>query len=288
MSVRKFFLPLSGPVSSEVALHTALLLTKRFNAHLEVLYIRTDTRDIAPLASEGMSGAMIEQMITAAEKDGSSRTRMLQQLFFAVTEMHAVSTAEPVFGTLTPSASFTSVAGREDEIIAFNARLSDLTIVPHPGAGEDVASADALHAVLFDSGRPVLLAPLTRPVSIGKRIAVAWNGRSNGAAALGSAIAFIREAEAVRVLASPEYGRRGPTAEDVVKYIAHHGVTADIGSFSSIDREVGAGLLHAAEDFRADLMAMGAYSSSRLRELILGGVTRYVLENADLPVIMNR
>jgi nucleotide-binding universal stress UspA family protein len=265
-----------------------LLLTKRWNAHLQVLYIRTDTRDIAPLAAEGMSGAMIEQMITSAEKDSSSRTRKLREMFIAATEAHAVSTAEPVFGTQTPSASFTSVAGREEEIIAHRARLSDLTIVPHPGAGEDVASADALHAVLFDSGRPVLLAPFTRPVSIGKRIAVAWNGMSNAAAALGSVISFIREAEAVRVLASPEYCRRGPTAEDVVDYIAHQGVAADIGRFSSIDREVGAGLLQAAEDFQADLMSMGAYSSSRLRELILGGATRYVLENADLPVIMNR
>jgi nucleotide-binding universal stress UspA family protein len=288
MSVRKFFLPLSGPVSSEVALHTALLLTKRFNAHLQVLYIRTDTRDIAPLAGEGMSGAMIEQMITSAERDSSSRTRTLLELFMAATEAHAVGTAEPVFGTQTPSASFTSIAGREEEIIAHQARLADLTIVPHPGVGEDVASADALHAVLFDSGRPVLLAPFTRPVSIGKRIAVAWNGLSNAAAALGSAIPFIREAEAVRVLTSPEYCRRGPAAQDVVDYIAYQGVTADIGNFSSIDREVGAGLLRAAEDFQADLMSMGAYSSSRLRELILGGVTRYVLENADLPVIMNR
>jgi nucleotide-binding universal stress UspA family protein len=65
-------------------------------------------------------------------------------------------------------------------------------------------------------------------------------------------------------------------------------VTADIGRFSSIDREIGAGLLRAAADFDADLMSMGAYSTSRLRELILGGVTRYVLAHSDLPVIMNR
>jgi nucleotide-binding universal stress UspA family protein len=65
-------------------------------------------------------------------------------------------------------------------------------------------------------------------------------------------------------------------------------VTADIGVFHSIDRTVGAGLLAAAADFGADLMSMGAYSSSRLRELILGGTTRYVLENATLPVLMNR
>lgn len=117
---------------------------------------------------------------------------------------------------------------------------------------------------------------------------IAWNGLSNSAAALGSVMPFLRGAEAVRILASPEYFRRGPTASEVADYIAHHGVTADIVQFSAIDREVGAGLLGAAQDFRADLMSMGAYSSSRLRELILGGVTRYVLENANLPVLMNR
>jgi nucleotide-binding universal stress UspA family protein len=288
MSVRKFLLPLSNPTSSEVALHTALLLTKKWNAHLQVLYIRTDTRDIAPLASEGMSGAMIQDMITSAENDSRSRTLHLQQLFAATTEEHGIRTGDPEFGTHSPSASFAGIAGRDEEIIAHHARLADLTIVPHPGAGEDVANADALHAVLFDSGRPVLLAPFTRPVSIGKRIAVAWNGLSNSAAALGSAMPLIREAEAVRVLTSPEYSRRGPGAAEVIDYIAHQGVTADIVTFSSIDREVGAGLLRAAEDFQADLMSMGAYSTSRLRQLILGGVTRYVLENADLPVLMNR
>lgn len=288
MSVRKFLLPLSSPGCGEVALHTALLLTKKWNAHLQVLHIRTNTREIAPLASEGMSGAMIDEMITAAETESNARAQSLMKLFTQVTGEHGVRTGEPVFGVEAPSASFESVIGSEEEIIAHQARISDLTIVPHPAAHEDLAAADALHAVLFDSGRPVMLSPITRPHSIGRRIAVAWNGMSNSASALGSAMPYIRQAEAVRVLTSPEYSRRGPNAEEAVAYIAHQGVTADIGQFSAIDREVGAGLLRAAADFQADLMSMGAYSTSRLRQLILGGVTRYVLEHSDLPVIMNR
>jgi nucleotide-binding universal stress UspA family protein len=90
------------------------------------------------------------------------------------------------------------------------------------------------------------------------------------------------------VLTSDEYHRRGPSGAEVVEYIAHHGVTADNATFRSIDRVVGAGLLAAATEFRADLMSMGAYSTSRLRQLILGGTTTHVLENAKLPVLMNR
>jgi nucleotide-binding universal stress UspA family protein len=288
MSVRKFLLPVSSSASAEVALHTGLMLAKMWNAHLLVLHIRVDSRDVAPLAGEGLSGAMIEEMMTATERESGSRALGLRDLFGLATEEHHVMVGDAMVGSNEPSASFASITGREDEIIAHQARLSDLTIVPHPSAGEDVASADALHAVLFDSGRPVLMAPTERPASIGKRIAVAWNGMSNAAAALGSAMPFIRQAEAVRVLASDEYQRRGPGAAEVVDYIGYHGVTADIGWFRSIDRSVGAGLLAAAAEFDADLMAMGAYSTSRLRELILGGVTTYVLENATLPVLMNR
>ncbi len=288
MAVRKFLLPLSSSASGEVALHTALLLTRRFNAHLQVIHVRLESWPMAPLAVEGMPGAMIDEIITASERESGSRVSGLRALFDAATAEHGVAVQPAKLGQEAASAGFSEVSGREEEIIAYQARLSDLTIVPHPAAGEDVANAEALHAVLFDSGRPVLLSPLTRPATIGSRIAVAWNGLSNAAAALGSAMPFIRSADAVRILTSPEYFRRGPSAQEVASYIAYHGVTADIAEFASIDRVVGAGLLRAAGEFQADLMSMGAYSSSRLRELILGGTTRHVLENADLPVLMNR
>ncbi len=288
MAIRKFLLPLSSPESGEVALHVALLLTARARAHLHVVHIRTGGYEMAPLAGEGVPGAMIDRIITDADRERSAQVDRLRDLFQAAAAQHGIPVQQARFGSEEPSANFSVIEGREEVAVAYQARVADFTIVPHPAAGEDVASATALHAVLFDSGRPVLLAPLTRPSIIGRRIAVAWNGLSNAAAALGSAMPLIRAAEAVRVLTAPEYFRNGPPAEEVVDYLAYHGVGADIVTFAPIDRETGAGLLQAAADFQADLMCMGAYSSSRLRQLILGGVTRYVLENADLPVLMNR
>jgi nucleotide-binding universal stress UspA family protein len=288
MSVRKFLLPVNSSASAEAALHAGLMLAKMWSAHLLVLHIKTDAREIAPLAGEGLSGAMIEEMMSATERESGARALNLRTLFEAATEEHAVMAGDAVRGRNEPSASFAVMYGREEEVIAHQARLADLTIVPHPQTGEDVASADALHAVLFDSGRPVLMAPVVRQATIGKRVAIAWNGSSFAASALTSVMPFVRQASAVRVLASDEYFRKGPTAEEVVAYFADHGVTADIGRFESINRVVGAGLLAAAADFGADLMSMGAYSTSRLRQLILGGTTRHVLENATLPVLMNR
>jgi nucleotide-binding universal stress UspA family protein len=236
----------------------------------------------------GLSGALIEEMMSATERESGSRALGLREMFDLATEQEHVAIGAAMGGRNEPSASFTTISGPEDEIIAHQARLADLTIVPHPTAGEDVAAADALHAVLFDSGRPVLLAPLNTPTSIGKRVCVAWNGTAYAASALASVMPFVRQAEAVRVLTSTDYFRRGPSAADVAEYISHHGVTADVVEFPMVDKTVGAGLLAAAADFGADLMSMGAYSTSRLRQLILGGTTRHVLENAQLPVLMNR
>ncbi|GAN80286.1 universal stress protein [Acidocella aminolytica] len=289
MSVRKFLLPVSSTASAEAALQAGLLLARMWNAHLEVLYVQSDTREIAPFAGEGLSSALIEDMMTATEREGGARAQSLQELFRAATDHAAVPVGAAHRGADEPSASFTTLTGREEMLVAHKARLADLTIVPHPLAGEDVAAAEALHAVLFDSGRPVLLAPVAPPLHIGKRIAIAWNGTANAASALASAMAFIRQGDSVCVLSSEEYCRPGPSPEDVREYISHHGVEADIARFRSVDRNIGAGLLAAAGAFGADLMVMGAYSTaSRLRQLILGGITRHVLENAEICVLMNR
>jgi nucleotide-binding universal stress UspA family protein len=288
MAIRKLLLPLTGTAAGEAALATALMTARIWNAHVTALHVRVDSRDVAPLAGEGLSGAMIEEMMTATEKESTDRAHAVRAMFDRFATAQDVVLTEARRGATTATASFATITGREEELVAQQARLADLTIVPHPEASEDVSSSDALHAVLFDSGRPVLIAPLTPPASIGTRICIAWNGTAESAAAVLGILPWLTRAEAVRVLTADEYHRRGPLAADLVAYLALHGVTPDIATFRPIDKDVGAGMLAAAQAFGADLLAMGAYSHSRLRQLILGGVTRHVLENARIPVMMNR
>ncbi|MGI4802980.1 MAG: universal stress protein, partial [Janthinobacterium lividum] len=166
--------------------------------------------------------------------------------------------------------------------------LSDLIVVPHPAPGASISSSEALHAVLFDSGRPVILAPRQLPPTIGRRISIAWNGTTESASAVLAALDWLEHADAVQVLYSNDYQRRGPEVAELIEYLAGHGVDADAMSFKRLDERVGAGLLAAAGAFGADLLVMGAYSHSRLRQLIVGGVTRHVIEKATLPVLMAR
>ena len=288
MAIRKILLPLTGTAAGESALTTALMAARIWNAHVTAMHVRVDSRDVAPLAGEGLSGAMIEEMMSATEKESGDRANAVRHMFerFVTAQNVQVAEARPNAGAAT--ASFASVTGREEDLVAQQARLADLTVVPHPEAGADVSSSDALHAVLFDSGRPVLIAPHTAPVTLGTRVCLGWNGTAESAAAVLAALPWLQQAEAVRILFADGYQRRGPSAQDLAAYLLLHGVRAEPVTFHGVGNSVGAGMLSVAKDFRCDLLAMGAYSHSRLRQLILGGVTRHVLENATIPVMMCR
>jgi len=292
MAYRRLLLPLTGTAAGEAALATALMVAREWNAHVHCLHVRVDARDVAPLAGEGLSGAMIEEMMAATERESGDRAARVRALFerFASTsgDVTIATSAETALKSGGPTLSFESIAGREEDVVAQQSRLYDMAIVPHPDASEDVSSSDALHAVLFDSGRPVLIAPRNAPQTIGTRVCCAWNGTAESAAAMAAALPWLHRASARRVLYADEYQRRGPGVEGILAWLHWHEITAEAVQFKPMTKDVGAGLLGAARDFQADLLTMGAYSHSRLRQLILGGVTRHVLENADIPVLMCR
>jgi nucleotide-binding universal stress UspA family protein len=288
MAIRKLLLPLTGTAAGESALATALTIARRWNAHVLALHVRVDSRDVAPLAGEGLSGAMIEEMMSATERESNDRAHAVRSMFERFVVRHDVVVQEPHARSDHATASFASVTGREEDIVAQQARLADLTVVPHPSSGEDVSSSDALHAVLFDSGRPVLISPQITPPKVGTRVGLAWNGTAESASSVWAAMPWMQRAEGVAILSADGYQRRGPGASDLAAYLSLHDVKAQIVTFKSVNGSVGAGLLAASTNFGCDLLSMGAYSHSRLRQLILGGVTRYVLEHSTLPVMMNR
>jgi predicted kinase len=194
MAYRRLLLPLTGTSAGEAALNTALMVARIWEAHLHCLHVRVDARDVAPLAGEGLSGAMIEEMMAATERESGERAGRVRQLFERFTATHGDVTlaSDPNTAAKTPGVtlSFEAIAGREEDVVAQQSRLYDMAVVPHPEADEDVSSSDALHAVLFDSGRPVLIAPRQTPSVIGTRVCIAWNGSAESAAAVGRGAAL--------------------------------------------------------------------------------------------------
>lgn len=288
MPVRKLLVPLSGSEADGVAIATAAQVARRWEAHVVAVHFYRPTSTPYALGPDVFPIGMVDEMVDHDEAERTAQLQAAQQRFSAIAEQYGLAIAPAVRDAGRATAEFAVSTGRPDEVVAQMARLADMTVVAHLEFDRDAIFADALHAALFDSGRPVLIAPQERPVTIGERVCIAWNGTAESASGVLAVLPWLKRAGAVRVLTATGYQRRGPEAQELSAYLALHEVRAEVVVFGAQQGSVGLGLLAAAGEFGADLLAMGAYSHPRWRQMILGGVTRSVLERATLPVLMSR
>ncbi len=157
-------------------------------------------------------------------------------------------------------------------------------MVGRAGYGRDNSTKPVIEAVLFNSGRPILVAPPHPVKSVGSDIVIAWNRSAAAARALSMAMPLLDKADRIRLVYVDTGAKSGPAVEEAAAYVSRHGFNAETATIAAQSQGVASTLLSDAQN--ADLLVMGAYSHSRLREVILGGVTRNVLKNATIPVLM--
>jgi nucleotide-binding universal stress UspA family protein len=228
---------------------------------------------------------MIERLVAEAEEDAAKRGLVAKEQFEATSKAAGAVHADRPPGPKRLSAGLREVIGPSDVTIAREGRLADLVVV---GRSENGATERqiALEAALMGTGRPLLLAPPLAEVSLGSRIAIAWNGRAESARAVTAGLPLLGAASALYVLTAETGRTDAGEAERLVTYLAWHGLKAEARHVAPAGDAVGVALLAAAAGLGADLVVMGGYGHSRLREMVLGGVTRHVLDNADLPVLL--
>ena len=277
MTYRVILACLTDTESAPATLDLGMMVARRFEATLEVLHVRSDPASAVPLVGEGMSGAMVEEMLAAADKHGLELARNLRAIYDTAVTRHAVKSG------------WREEVGREDDIVASAGRLADMVVLSRPLPGRDLPSPVTINAAILDTGRPLLLAPATAPARIDEHVAVFWNGSPQAARAVYFAMPFLMKAKRVTVLSAREEETPTP-GQGLVDYLAKHDVEAGFRIFTAggPGGDVGRGLLTEAEKEGADLVVMGAFTHSRLRQLILGGVTRAVLTGAKLPVLLCR
>lgn len=288
--VKKVLVPIQGTPLTNATLATAYALCEGYDAHLSVIHIRPDKKDIIPLTGEGLSGTMIEEVMAIAEHEGTKRLRFARKIFDDFIDQNNIKMVETDAGQVAETgktASFRALSGRENEVATYWSRLSDITVIAHPSSNEHISSSEMLHALLFESGRPLLISPKEKPDSVGKRMCIAWNGSVEAAAALHTSLRWMRSAEKVAILYSEDYPKRGLEIQDVADYLKFYDIKVDLCKIKG-ERSTGESMISVCQEFGADLLCMGAYSHPRWKQMILGGVTSYMLENANLPVLMNR
>jgi nucleotide-binding universal stress UspA family protein len=179
-------------------------------------------------------------------------------------------------------------------LLAGHARLHDLTVMPMP-AGDYLDHLDShwyVETALFEAGRPVLvLPPGYRPAEIGflGTIAVAWDNTRAAARAIADALPLLQRAKSVRVVTIVNEKSIGsdPQPGEILKYLAAHGVDAVHDRVDAAGRGAGTALTTYARDHAAELLVMGAYGHSRMREIMLGGATKSMLTHPPVPVFLS-
>ncbi len=167
------------------------------------------------------------------------------------------------------------------------ARYADLAIVEQPGTDSDHGEEIVLETLLFGSGRPLLIVPYIqrKPFTV-DNVIIAWDGGATASRAVAAAMPAIERAKRVEVVSVGEGGRADrEDGEMLARYLEGHGVRAQGKWLNSVGDVTDTILSHAA-DTGADLVVMGGYGHSRLREFILGGATRGMLRTMTVPVLM--
>ncbi len=290
MDIRTILLPFTSTPGDKAAMELAFGLAREHSCNVHGLHVRMDPRDIAPLAGEGLSGAMIEEMMESCDKEGMDHASEARLMFDEYCNSNSIPFVDEPPGPGGVSASWHQEVGREEDVVAWHGRLHDLTVISRPVEGQEKSTTEVVHAALMDAGRPLLLAPPEAPTSMGKRVAVAWNGSREAAKAIAAARPVLVHAEEVILMTAEEGYSHGPTAADLSRYLAWYDIHPEVRHFGGggDEADIGRSLLEKLAEAKADLLVMGAYTHSRLRHLILGGVTSHVLSHATIPVFMHR
>jgi nucleotide-binding universal stress UspA family protein len=186
----------------------------------------------------------------------------------------------------SPAFSWLEAAPSGHDFVGSYGRVFDMIVLARPGDEWQSPSMVTLESALFESGRPVLIAPPMSPRTLATNVLIAWNCSTEQARTTADAMPLLRLAERVTIVTVEGATVAGPPAEQMARSLKVNGINAETMTLKARKGGAGEVLLAKAEELGCDLIVKGAYTQSRLRQMIFGGTTRHILANAKLPVLM--
>ncbi len=253
-------------------------LARQMQAHLVGMFVRAKV--VMPAYMEAGIGP---ELIVLQEKRGKDQAAKAKAVFDQI--------AQRVGG----SAEWREASGDIYDQTTMQSRYADLTVMGQYDSKLDDPDVipDLAETVMLDCGRPVLLLPYIgfKGKLIGGHVLVGWNASRESGRAVHDALPFLKAASQVTVLVvNPKGGARGHGEQpgaDIAQFLARHGVKVTASQTVADDIDAGDAIISRVSDINADMLVMGAYGHSRLRELIIGGVTRKVLATMTVPVLFS-
>lgn len=267
--MQSILLPVDQSEQMPSAIETAWLLANLFQSTIEGIALRPAFAEIvAP-------DPIVAVTIPPADWNETEFCRAVRQTFDQFSAAHAAQGAGPKMRWRGGSAV-------EDSALGSLARVYDVTVLSRPGSRG--TRMTALEAALFDSGHPVLMAPPTPPKTFGETIAIHWNASTETARVMLVAKPILRKAKKVVLIAVEGHISPGPSVKDALGYLEANGIAASERTVTPRSGRPGEAILSEAASQGADLLIKGAYTQSRLRQMIFGGATSHILASAEIAV----
>lgn len=279
MTYKTILVHCDGGKASTARVELAAGLAERYQAHLVGLHVRM--RFDLPVY-DNFDVAVTEAMMREYDEAVQANEAATSQAFADVLKGRGISNA------------WRCQEGHAEAIVALNARYADLTVVGQNDPGQQSRfslPSDLPEGVALATGRGTLVVPfIGTPKTIGDNVLLCWNASREAARAAAEALPLLRSASAVRVLIveakSSSGGHGAEPGADVAAWLGRHGVKVVVQRDVTVDGDVGNVILSRAMDHGCDLVVMGIYGHSRLREWVLGGASRTLLSSMTVPVLM--
>jgi len=267
------------------ALQCALLIGRRFGSYIEGLHMRPGQPDIIAAGADGFVAAAPD-LVASFEREARERAERARTLFEEFMARNGLPRATGLPPGTGICADWRIEVSSGHGAIGSLGRVFDLVVMGRPLSDAVAPSMAALETALFESGRPLLIAPPQPPASMGEHVLIAWNCSTETARTVGFAMPLLAVAQRITVLTVQRGTVPGPSAAELARNLERHGLSVEWREVPAGDESTGEAILREAKACGADLIVKGAYTQSRLRQMIFGGATSHLLATADLPVVM--
>ncbi len=276
MQLAKILLPIHDRADIEPMATTAFALAARFGAEVEGLFPSIHPRDQFLIQDEAGAPFQLEALIREAEKQAREANKRAEKRFNEIAGSHA-----------KVKSGFLAMEGVVAASVAQRARLADLTVVGAVHEDEADLWLDVRDGAIFQSGRPVVVAPAGNVSDdIGKTVVVAWKDGLEASRAVAAARPFIARAESVHIVSAGDDGSSEASLTEMQRYLSHYCDNVKTARVGKDKRNTAESLIEEAAKHSNVILVMGAYSQWRWKEWAFGGVTDYVLHSTPVPVLM--
>lgn len=280
MPFKKLFFPIGGGKELKERIHSALLINKYFDAHLEIL--TTQGKPSFKLEIDETLSPVVQHELIARQRELIDESESLPKKHFTNECEELGITISKTKIDNKPTAELIIRDGLRSELVKQESKYCDLVIVASPPEGRVTYTFEN---TITKSGKPAIMFPRYMKAFKAENIVIGWNNSTQCSKAISLAIPLLQKAKNVRIVSSPEFVTKISQIEKMQDYLKLHDIDASYDIIATT-KTAGEALLDFADTHNFDMIVAGAFGRKGFREIMLGGTTKYMLEHAHIPIFM--